>query len=132
MMLSVVPTPGTYYILEDVVDQVIAPNGFPITITELLKIDPIVGGFARQDQDWFTYYQLHTYYINLIKSKFLNNICSCTCMSTNDKTMIDTLTMGLTLIDELLTFILYYEAERILEQLSACTGVVNTKCNCNV
>lgn len=130
IMLSLDQVPGTYYIIEDVVDQIIGPSGFPITITELLAVDPLEGGFERQDQDWFTYYQLNDYYINLIKAKFLNNICNCGCINTQDKLMIDTLTMGLALIDELITYTKYYESERILEQLSKCTGIVNTSCNC--
>lgn len=131
IMLPLAPVPGTYYIIEDVVDQIIAPNGFPITVDQLLAVDPIAGGFDRQDVDWFTYYQLNDYYITLIKAKFLNNICNCGCINAQDKLMIDTLTMGIALLDELITYAQYYEAERILEQLSKCTGIVNTNCNCN-
>lgn len=46
--------------------------------------------------------------------------------------MIDTLTMGLALIEELNVYAQYYESQRIMEQLNKCIGNIDaTNCNCN-
>ena len=134
MRLPTTAVPGTYYIVEGPeggADQVIAPNGSVISINDLLLVDPIGTTITKTIEYWFSYYALHTYYVNLIKAKFLKNVCNCDCISPTDRLTIDSLTMGLTLIKELTTYAQYNEAQRIVEQLNKCTGIVTTSCNCN-
>lgn len=132
MMLPTTVSPGDYYILEGVTDQIIDPSGNAISIATLLEVDPTGTTITRQDEEWFGDYIIRTYYINLLKKKYLNNICNCDCISKQDKLMIDTLTMGLALIEELNVYAQYYESERIMEQLNKCIGNINaTNCNCN-
>lgn len=134
MMLPLDPVEGTYYIIESLVggdDQVIDPNGDVILIDDLLLVDTVGTTITKTVENIFSDYSLHTYYINLLKSKFLKNVCGCDCISKQDKLTIDTLTMGLALIEELVAFAQYNEAERIVEQLNKCTGLVTPNCNCN-
>lgn len=115
---------GNYYTLDgDFFDT----SGDQITLAELLEVE---SGVTRTDTNHLSYYYLDTYYLNLIKSKFLKNICGCSCSSQQDRITIDTLTMGLHLIASLGTYLQYYEATRLIEQLSVCTGVSNVNCNC--
>jgi len=131
MKLPLTQTPGTYYIIEGTVDQVIGPDEIPISIKDLLLVNPVGTTIVRQDQDIFMIYLLKTYYTNLIRSKFLKNICNCDCISKQDRLMIDTLTMGLALIEELNVYSQYYESQRLVELLWRCSGTVITNCNCN-
>lgn len=124
-----VETVDNYYILDDVIYD---PDGAEITAEELLEVDTTDTNITREDNDYFLYYYLETYYINLIKDKFMKGICSCNCVSSNDltKTTIDTLTMGLDVVKILLEYLQYYEAQRMIEQLSVCSGEINVNCNC--
>jgi len=132
LMLPTTPDPGTYYILEGVTDQIINPDGDPISISQLLEVDPTGTTITREDEEWFGDYLIRTYYINLLKKKYLNNICNCDCINKQDKLMIDTLTMGLALIEELNVYTQYYESQRIIEKLNKCLGNINaTNCDCN-
>ena len=62
MMPSV---PGNYYYI--VGNVIYDPNGDPVTIDEVLALDPEDNGIDRNDTDFFTVYALNTYYINLLK-----------------------------------------------------------------
>lgn len=120
-------SPGFYYTDgESIYDT----SGEEITIQELLDLDIEGTNLEREDQDLVTYYLLNTYYVDLVKSKFLKKICTCSCVRDSDKLTIDTLTMGLYAIQSLVDYEQYYEAERLIEQLGVCSGVVNTNCNC--
>jgi len=117
-----------YYIsgnvIYDPLDQV-------VTVEELLATDTAGTNIERDDNDLISTYFLNTYYINLIKSKFLKDICNCACLDKSSKLMIDTLTMGLTLIDKLEENMLFNEANRIINQLSVCTNITpKSDCNC--
>lgn len=123
---------GTYYIVEGTSDQIIGPLGTPITLTALLAVDPTGTTIVKTTQNIFEYYLLNNYYLTLLRKKFLNNVCNCSCISSIEKLTLDTLTMGTILIDKLVTNLKYYEAERIVEQLSICSGITTiTNCNCN-
>lgn len=117
-----------YYIIDS---KVYTPTNEQISVEQLLDVNIAGTNIARVDQDLFNEYNLNDYYISLIKSKFLKNICNCDCLSAQDRRMIDTLTMGLSLIEVLNTYLQFYESQRIVEQLYKCQGVVNTNCNCN-
>lgn len=120
---------GNYYISgESIYDT----TGTEITVQELLDTDTTGTNIIREDNDYFTYYFLELYYINLIKDKFMKGICSCNCNNgkSSEKLTIDTLTMGLEVIKILVEYLQYLEAERIIEQLSVCSGQINVNCNC--
>ena len=118
---------GIYYIDGE---TIYSPVGV-ITLEELLEVDVEGTNILREDNDYFLYYFLETYYIDLIQSKFLKSICTCSCVNSQDRVTIDTLTMGLELIKKLVEYLQYMEAERMIEQLSTCSGIINTNCNCN-
>lgn len=121
---------GTYYIVENPSDVVIDPNGDVISIDELLSVDPTGTTIVRTETTFFTSYLLHTYYINLLKTKFQSNLCSC-CNNITNNTQIDALTMGFALIDELVSSNMLNEAERIIELLNRCTNTTTSTSNCN-
>ena len=117
-----------YYILGDVIYD---PLDQPMTVAELLATDVTVTNIERDDNDLISTYFLNDYYIKLIKAKFLKDICNCACLDKSSKLMIDTLTMGLTLISKLEENMLFNEANRIINQLSVCTNITpNSDCNC--
>ena len=130
-----------------------------ITISALLALDTTGTNIIREDTDYLSVYYIRKYYIDIIKNRFLKNICNCgtsgtsSCTSgvynptlingvvdrgyrvTNpeqDKITIDTLTMGLEVISYLEEYQLYMEAERIIEQLAPCGSVSNTGCGCSI
>lgn len=107
------------------------PSGV-ISVEELMALDPEVANLTRTDEDHVSLYFLNNYYINLLKSKYLKNICNCGCgcIDKQDKIKLDTLTMGLDLIEALLTKAQYYEVQRIIEKLMVCFGMVDNNCNC--
>ena len=123
-------TPGTGYYISG--QSIYDPDDVMITTDELLAIYPTTGtNIVRTQYDWISTYFLNEYYINLLKSKYLKNICSCNCFSKTDKVLIDALTMGFILIDALKLASQYYEANRIIDQLAVCTNTVTgTPCNC--
>lgn len=51
LMLPTTPDPGTYYILEGVTDQIINPDGDPISISQLLEVDPTGTTITREDEE---------------------------------------------------------------------------------
>lgn len=118
-------TPGAYYYISG--DTVYSSVGVEITVEDLLEEELEQTTFVNH----FSRYNVNEYYINLLKSKFLNNICACNCISTSEKLTIDMLTMGITLIDSLVIDEQFYEAERIVEQLGTCTNTITPSCNCN-
>jgi hypothetical protein len=65
------------------------------------------------------------YYKDILKSGFLK----CLCKNSN-KQIMDTITMGLFLIEYLEQESLYYECARILKSLKTCNYVANLNCNC--
>jgi len=91
--------------------------------------NPSTVGITLEVTYYFTYYAIQTYYLNLLKAKFLKDLCSCGCDS-NDKVLIDTFTMGIEVLKNLIQYSQYNEASRIVSILSTCSGVVNTSCNC--
>lgn len=88
-------------------------------------------GIAYDSMEHLNYYNIETYYINLLKTKFLKNMCGCSCDNQSNRITIDTLTMGLEVIKYLIEYSQYNEASRIVDMLSICTGVININCNCN-
>lgn len=106
------------------------PEGSEVPIEDLLALPLNTANIVREDQDLISTYLLQTYYILLIKSRFLNNICSCDCPDKEEKLKIDILTMGLALIEYLKVYAQYYEIERIIEQTTSCVGVTLNSCNC--
>lgn len=107
------------------------PNGDEISVEDLLEITdfPIDLDIIREDSEYLLYYYLNNYYLSFINDKFANIICG-RCQSTSNNVTQDTLVMGLYLIEYLEENEQYYEAQRIIEQLSACVGL-STASNCN-
>lgn len=130
-IMSTTPSDIYYYIDGE---AVITPEDAEWTTTALYQLldidDYVAAGITVETTNYFTYYNIQTYYINLLKSKFLKNLCACGCMSANDRVTIDTLTMGIEVIKSLITYSQLNEAARIVSLLSVCTGNVNTNCNC--
>lgn len=107
-------------------------EGEEITEEQLWAVDPSGTNLTRVDYDLISTYNLDTYYLNLLKNKYLSNMCNCSCINKSDKMLIDTLTMGLELIGLLTTRSQYYEADRIINQLSYCANLTTDQsCNCN-
>lgn len=122
-------TPGNYYYIVN--DIIYDPAGEPVTVSEVLLLDPVTYGIDRNDNDLFTVYVINEYYIKALKDRFQNIICGCiTCGSTSKLTM-DTLEMGLALIEYLNIYSQYYESQRIIEQLGSCLSISTSTCNCN-
>jgi hypothetical protein len=120
-----------YYI--DMDEEIIyAPDDTVITTEELLALDTTGTNIIREDEDWLTMYILNEYYINLLKSKYLKNICNCGCgcIEKSDKVKLDTLTMGLDLIEALEAKYQYYEIQRIVEKLMVCFNLADSNCDC--
>jgi len=123
--------PGQYYYITG--DTVYSSLGVEISIEDLLLLDVSGTNIVRIDTDLLNKYNTDLYYINLIKNKFLKTICACDCISKSDKLTIDTLTMGLALIENLVLNLQFYEAQRIIEHLGICNNLIvsNPNCNCN-
>lgn len=51
LMLPTTPSPGDYYILEGVTDQIIDPSGNAISIEDLLAVNPVGTTITRQDEE---------------------------------------------------------------------------------
>lgn len=78
----------------------------------------------------FLYYEnIREFYINLLKDKYLKNLCCCG--SFQDKSIVDTITMGLEVISYLEEYSQFYEASRIIDMLSLCNKTVISNCGCN-
>jgi len=119
-----------YYILNGVIYNL---SDEVVTVEELMNMDPDeIPGLIREDLDYLSLYLLREYYLNLLKSKYLKNICNCgcACIDRIDKVKLDTLTMGLDLIEALESKFQYYEIQRIVEKLSSCFGIITSNCNC--
>lgn len=123
-------TPGEYYYISD--EIIYNPEGEEITVEQLLDIDVTDTNISRVDEDYTTIYYLNDYYLALLRSKYLKNICNCGCgcIDKQDKVRLDTLTMGLDLIEALIGKAQYYEVQRIVEKLMICFGIVENNCNC--
>lgn len=117
-----------YYIQND---KIYNSTGTEVSIEDLLKVNTTGTNIIRNDYDYLSYYYLDKYNIDLIKSTFLKGMCSCGCSSRIGNQTIDTLVMGLEVLKNLVDYNLYYEAQRVIEQLSVCTGEINSSCNCN-
>lgn len=117
-----------YYIIDEIIYDEL---GNEVTVEELLELDTTDTNIIREDIDYISYYNIETYLITLIKNKFLKGFCSCNCITDEDKRTIDTLMMGIEAIKNLEVYLLYNEIQRIIEQLSVCTGTVNLNCSCN-
>lgn len=127
--IKLTTTPGDYYyITGDIVFSTVATE---ISVEDLLEVDITNTNIERVDEDWFNKYNTNLYYINLIKSKFTRTICSCSCLSRTDKLTLDTLMMGLTLIESLVINEQFNEANRIIEQLGVCNNLITSNCNCD-
>lgn len=81
---------------------------------------------------YFSYTLLQENYLTLLQKKFLGEVCGCGCsLSGNDKQVIDTILMGTEVLNILVDTEQFYEALRILGNLSGCTINTNTSnCNC--
>lgn len=121
-------SPGNYYILGG---KIYNPLGEEITLEELLATDTDETNIVKESQEFLSYYFLNKYYIDLIESKLLKNVFSCNCMTPQDRVLIDTLSMGLDVIKTLMEYNQFYEAKRILDKMSVCSGLVNPICKCN-
>jgi len=122
-------TPGNYYYIVD--DIIYDPTDNPVTIAEVLLLDPVTYGIDRNDNDLFTTYIITEFYIKYVKEKFQNIICGCTTCGPTNKLTMDTLEMGLALIEYLNIYSQYYESQRIVEQLGSCLNISTSTCNCN-
>lgn len=122
-------TPGDYYYIVD--NVIYDPAGDPVTIAEVLLLNPVTYDIDRNDNDLFTIYVINEYYINALKARFQNIICGCTTCDTTSKLTMDTLEMGLALIEYLNVYSQYYESQRIIEQLGSCLSISTSTCNCN-
>lgn len=123
-------TPGNYYYLSG--EFIYDPEGNMITVEQLMTVDPAGTSIVREDLDYISLYYLEDYYLKLLKGKYLKNICNCGCgcIDKQDKVRLDTLTMGLDLIESLLAKLQYFEVQRIVEKLMVCFGMVANDCNC--
>lgn len=133
-------------------------EGEEVSISTLITIDTTGTNIIREDIDYLSKYYIYKYYIDILKNRFLKNICNCGNSGTSncssgvynptlingvvdrgykvsdpkqDKITIDTLTMGLEILDYLEEYLLYMEAQRIIEQLAPCGSITNTGCGCN-
>jgi hypothetical protein len=78
----------------------------------------------------FLYYEnIKVFYINLLKDKYLKNLCCCG--NLQDKFTVDTITMGLEVISYLEEYSQFYEAARIIDMLALCNKTVLSNCGCN-
>lgn len=121
---------GTGYYING--ESVYNPNGQEISIEDLLLINPSTSNIVRSDQNYISLFLLKDYYLKLLKTKYLKNICNCGCgcIDKIDKVQLDTLTMGLDLIEALEVKSQYFEIQRIVEKLSVCFGLITSDCNC--
>ena len=117
-----------YYTLNDIKYD---PTANTITIENLLKVDITGTNIIRTDYNYLSYYYINKYNIDLIKQTFLKGICNCGCSTRTGGQTIDTLIMGIEVLKNLVDYELYYEAQRVVEQLGICTGILTTSCNCN-
>lgn len=102
------------------------------SLYDLLDITDYEGyGIIYEEANYFTYELMNTYYINLVRTKFLCNVCSNTCITDKDRIVLDTLLMGIEVIKILVAESQYDEAGRIANLLSTCTSVTSTSCNCS-
>jgi len=118
-----------YYILNNVIFD---GQGNQISVTELMATDTENTNILRIDEDYITIYMLNDLYIRMIKEKYLKDICNCGCECINniDKVKLDTLTMGLALLEALTIKTQYYEIQRIVEKLLVCFRLLLPNCNC--
>lgn len=99
---------------------------------DLLDITDFEGyGITYESTNYFTYELTNTYYVNLVRTKFLCNVCNNTCIADKDRIVLDTLLMGMEVIKILIGESQYDEAARIMNLLSTCTGITSTSCNCS-
>lgn len=129
--LPLAPSTGNHCV--DLGEELIYDNtGAVISTEELLATDTQFTNIIREDQDWLTIYILSDYYIQLLKAKYLKNICNCGCgcIDKTDKVKLDTLTMGLDLIEALTAKLQYYEIQRIVEKLMVCFNLADSNCDC--
>lgn len=114
-------------------DAVVSTEIGVITVKELMNIDTTGTNIVKNEVDHISMYYLEDYYLKLLKSKYLKNICNCGCgcIDRQDKVKLDTLTMGLDLIEALTLTAQYFEIQRIVEKLSVCFGMVKNDCNCS-
>lgn len=119
---------GYYIISEKIYD----PTDQQISVATLMEVDTEYTNILRIDEDHMTKYYLSDYYLRLLKEKYLKNICNCgcSCIDKIGKVELDTLTMGLDLIEALEIKHQYYEVQRIVEKLSICFGLIMPNCNC--
>lgn len=101
------------------------------SISTVLAFDYTATSMTKITLDHISYYELEAYYIDLLQNKFLKGICGCTCtFSDATKQTIDTLMMGLAIIQYMNTYQQYNEAQRVLENLSSCVGLTTSDCGC--
>ncbi len=129
---SITTTENAGYYIDG--QTVYAPGGdelYDNSIYSLLQIEDYEEeGIIYEMEEHFNYYCIEKKYIDLLKNKFLKDMCGCGCITPSDKVTVDTLTMGLEVIKYLVQYSQYYEADRIVSLLSTCTGIVNSNCNC--
>lgn len=128
MKITTIPGSG-YYISGD---QVYNEFNVAVTAQDLLNIVDIEStNIVKSSQNYIFTYYIKKYYLDLIQSKFLKGLCACGCMDAQEKITVDALTMGLNLLEVLVANQYYYEAERLIEKLTVCTGIVNVGCGCH-
>ena len=109
-------------------DKIYDENG-EISVEDLLEVDPESSNIVREDQGIVTTYYLDEYYHNILESSLKAGLCG-KCLSATKQAELDTLMIGLEVIDHLVENEQYYEAQRIIEQLSTCAGLTESNCNC--
>jgi hypothetical protein len=128
--MRITNTPGTGYYITD--NHIYNSNGVEVTPATLMAIVDIgATNIIKETSDHLTGYTVRTYYQNLIQTKFLKGLCACGCMDPQEKITVDSLTMGIALLDVLIENQQYYECQAILEKLTMCVGILNTSCSCH-
>lgn len=123
-------TPGYGYYISG--NSVYDSGGNVVSVEDLLDIDTTTTNIVREDLDYFSTNILNNFYITYLQNNYLNSLCSGKLLSLQDKVTIDSITMGLSIIECLIDCGgKYYEAQRIIEKLSMCYGTINTNCNCH-
>jgi hypothetical protein len=105
-------------------------NDLTVTIEDLLADQTL--GATKTEIDYVSMYLIKIFYTNLIKTKYLQGLCTCGCATAIEKITVDSLTMGLIIADELLLNNQYFEVQNIIEKLEVCAGYTSiSNCNCN-
>lgn len=129
------PSDGYYRITE-----IILPSGgyytdgtyFYNASAEVITTETLLDAVTAEDiEDFIHYNYLKTYYKDLLKNSFLKCICTCSGKEHANRKVIDTISMGIFLLELLIEEELLYEADRIINSLNTCNYINYSNCSCN-